>query len=77
MFVFFARLEDGVGEVGLVGGVGEGLCFQAQTGAWLIGVPVSTGDGGAEVVSGVDLKSGLVSVDLDAAVTIRISGNSG
>ena len=59
-FVCFAGLQEGIGfRPAMVGGIGELLGFEADSGALLVGNAVLADDTAIEEVAGVDLHSRL------------------
>ena len=71
--IFLPRPQDGGGEVGLVGRVGEVLRFQTEAAAFGVHLPAFAGEGIGHHIAGVELDARLASGDIQTATAGRFS----
>src|SRR5690606_20446941 len=72
VMIRLARVQDGGGELALVGRIREHLRFEAAGGTVRVLRPVFSGHGSVEEISTVELNAGLVGVDLHGAAGLRV-----
>src|SRR4051812_19599180 len=73
----FAGLEDGGGEIGMVGRIGIVLGFETEAGVPGVGSTGGTFEGSVEEVAGVELDAGLGGPDFEDATGFGILGAGG